>query len=211
MTPTNSPSRGGESEKPLNIILLGDPAAGKATHGKALVKKYHLYDLDMGHELRALERNPILKKKYRLGRTLDSGKLTPTQLVRKLLHDRIQTTPKTQGILFNGTPKMLGEAELVTKWLKQKKRNRILFIYLSIPLKETIHRMTSRNTYFRGKFSKRPDDNDQALRNRLAYYKKNISEVVNFFKQRYPFIKISTLGTIPMAKKRLINKVKRYA
>ena len=79
---------------PLNIILLGDPAAGKATHGKFLERKYHLYNLDMGKELRSIEHNAILRKKYKLDKTLDSGKLTPTKLVRKLLYDLIQATPK---------------------------------------------------------------------------------------------------------------------
>jgi adenylate kinase family enzyme len=195
-------------DQPLNIILLGDPASGKATHGAFLAKKFRLYDLDMGKELRALEHNQILRKKYRLGKTLDSGKLTPTELVRRLLHDKIHGTPKNQGILFDGTPKMLGEAKLVAKWLKQEKRGRVLFIYLSIPIAETISRMTSRKTYFKGKFSKRPDDNDKALKNRIAYYKKNITEVVAYFKKQYPFIKISTLGTISAARERLTGKLK---
>lgn len=196
--------------QPLNIILLGDPAAGKATHGEFLTRKYKMYDLDMGRELRALEHNPALRKKYKLSKTLDSGKLTPTRLVRNLLHDKIHSTKKTQGILFNGTPKMLGEAKLVAKWLKNERRRKILFIYLSIPLKETIRRMTERKTYFRGKFSKRPDDNNQALKNRIAYYRKNISQVLKFFKQRYPFVKISTMGTIPEARKRLVLALDKH-
>src|SRR3989344_1148940 len=198
------------NSQPLNIILLGDPAAGKATHGKFLEKKYRLYNLDMGKELRALESNRTLRKKYRLDQTLNRGKLTPTQLVRKLLHDRIHNTQKNKGILFNGTPKMLGEAKLVSKWLKQEKREKILFVYLSIPLKETIRRMTSRKSYFRGKFSKRPDDNNKALKNRIDYYKLNISQVVKFFKKLYPFVKISTIGSITAAKNRLIDKIRIY-
>lgn len=195
---------------PLNIILLGDPAAGKATHGAFLAKKYNLYDLDMGRELRALEHNPKLRKKYRLDKTLDSGKLTPTELVRRLLRDQIHSIKKSRGILFNGTPKMLGEAKQVSKWLKQEGRQRVLFIYLSIPPAETIRRMTSRKTYFRGKFSKRPDDNNKALKNRVAYYKKNISQVVAYFKTRYPFANISTSGTISQARKRLLAKLSPY-
>jgi len=196
--------------QPLNIILLGDPAAGKATHGKFLEQKYRLYNLDMGRELRSLESNTTLRKKYRLDQTLNRGKLTPTQLVRKILHDRIHNTPKNIGILFNGTPKMLGEAKLVSKWLAREKRGKILFVYLSIPLKETIKRMTIRKTYFRGKFSKRPDDNNKALKNRIAYYKKNITQVVKFFKKLYPFIRVSTVGSITLAKKRLLNKIEAY-
>jgi len=151
-----------------------------------------------------------LRKKYNLDKTLDSGKLTPTQLVRQLLHDKIHGTPAKQGILFNGTPKMIGEARLVAKWLKQEKRDRVLFVYLSIPLKEVIKRMTGRATYFKGKFSKRPDDNNKALKNRLDYYKKNITQVVTFFKQHYPYMKISTMGTIAEAKARLLAKLKTF-
>ncbi len=199
-----------DKHQPLNIILLGDPAAGKATHGKFLADKYKLYNLDMGQELRALEHNKALRKKYKLDKTLDSGKLTPTELVRNLLRDKIHLTPPRQGILFNGTPKMLGEAKLVSKWLGREKRSKILFAYLSIPLSETMRRMTSRKTYFKGKFSKRPDDNNKALKNRVAYYKTNISQVVNYFKNLYPFVKISTLGSIPVAKKRLLKSLQRY-
>lgn len=199
-----------EKNQPLNIILLGDPAAGKATHGKFLEKKYRMYNLDMGRELRALEHNKTLRKKYRLNETLDSGKLTPTKLVRNLLHHRIHATTNQQGILFNGTPKMLGEAKLVAKWLRIEKRQNTLFVYLSIPLSETMRRMTSRKTYYKGKFSKRPDDNNTALKNRIAYYKKNITQVVKYFKTLFPFVKISTLGTIPQAKSRLIKKLQSY-
>lgn len=192
---------------PLNIILLGDPAAGKATHGAYLAKKYNLYDLDMGRELRALEHDPHLRKKYQLDKTLDSGKLTPTELVRQLLRDRIHSIPEGQGILFNGTPKMLGEAKLVAKWLKEEKRSNVIFIYLSIPLIETMRRMTDRKQYFKGKFSKRPDDNNKALKNRVKYYQTNIKDVVAFFKTKYPSTKISTIGTIGEAKKRIIKKL----
>lgn len=198
------------SKQPLNIILLGDPASGKATHGAFLAKKFKMYDLDMGRELRSISKDPILRKKYRLDKTLEKGKLTPTHIVRKILLDRIHATPKHQGLLLNGTPKMLGEAKLVAKWLKAERRTKPLVIYLTIPHKEIIHRMTSRKEYFKGKFSKRPDDNDKALTNRIKYYKKNIKEVVSFFKSIYHHKKISTHGTVIDARSRLLKSVHAY-
>jgi len=195
---------------PLNIILLGDPAAGKATHGAFIAQKYNMYDLDMGRELRSISKNPVLRKKYRLDKTLEKGKLTPTKIVRQILHDRIVSVSGNRGLLLNGTPKMIGEAKLVAKWLKQEKRGNMLFIYLSIPLKETIRRMTGRKEYFKGKFSKRPDDNDKALKNRIAYYKENICEVITYFKKLYPHTTISTVGTISQAKKRLLQVLAKY-
>ena len=197
-------------KQPLNIILLGDPAAGKATHGAFIAKKFKMYNLDMGRELRSISENPTMRKKYRLDETLNKGKLTPTELVRQLLRGQIHNVPKTQGLLLNGTPKMIGEAKLVAKWLKEEKRTKVLFIYLSIPLNETIKRITGRKEYFKGKFSKRPDDNDKALKNRIDYYKKNITEVIHFFKKFYPHTKISTVGTIAQAKKRLLKILAKY-
>ena len=108
-------------KQPLNIILLGDPAAGKATHGAFIAKKFKMYNLDMGRELRSISENPTMRKKYRLDETLNKGKLTPTELVRQLLRGQIHNVPKTQGLLLNGTPKMIGEAKLVAKWLKEEK------------------------------------------------------------------------------------------
>src|SRR5438552_3698024 len=118
--------------KPLNLILLGDPAAGKATQAALLIKKYQLYDLDMGKELRKLKRTDR-QINYRLQGSYDQGKLTQTNIVRALLHHKIMTVSSRRGILFDGTPKMLGEAQLVAKWLKQEQRSEPLVIYLSIP------------------------------------------------------------------------------
>src|SRR4051812_48581676 len=92
-------------KKPLNIILLGDPAAGKATHAEVLAKQYHFFDLDMGKELRMLNRgtkNKALKKA--LAETLDKGKLSPTKIVREIFKHRILAVPQSKGILFDGTP-----------------------------------------------------------------------------------------------------------
>lgn len=191
-------------QKPLNIILLGDPAAGKATQSALLCKKFKLIDLDMGKELRRIK-NKELRSRYNLKDTLEKGRLTPTQLVRGILEDKITSAPQFKGILFDGTPKMLGEAKLVYKWLKQQHRKDPIVIYLSVPVSETMRRMSDRKEYFRGKFSKRADDNDKALKNRIAYYRKNISEVINFFQTKYKFKKISGLGSREEVSKKIME------
>lgn len=192
--------------KPLNIILLGDPAAGKATHAKYLCHKFNMYDLDMGRALRELK-NKTSTVKHRLKNTLDKGKLTPTDIVRKILYEKIQATPKSQGILFDGTPKMIGEAKLVAKWLKATARQNPLVIYMSIPMSETVKRMTQRKEDFKGKFSKREDDSRQALKNRVKYYRDNITYVVKFFKKIYSFNRISSNASVPVVRKKLISLI----
>ncbi len=187
-------------DTPLNLILLGDPAAGKATHAKYLCQTFNMYDLDMGRELRNIK-NQKSKLQDVLQKTLDKGKLTPTDIVRKILYEKIHSTPKNKGILFDGTPKMIGEAKLVTKWLKAEGRSKPLVIYMSIPMTETIKRMTQRKEDFKGKFSKRADDDKKALQNRVKYYRENISEVVKYFKTIYAYKKISSNAPVPKVRK----------
>ncbi len=194
---------------PLNIILLGDPAAGKATQAQFLIKKYPLYDLDMGKELRILQ---VRDKKIReaMKKTYDKGHVTQTNIVRKIFQKRIFETPKSKGILFDGNPKQIGEAKLIFQWLKQQKREKAILLYLTIPMQETLKRMANRTEYFKGKFSKRTDDNTTALQNRVKYYRKNIAGVIAFFKTKYPYKQISGLGSRAEVQKKIVEYVKKY-
>ncbi|HYF05075.1 MAG TPA: nucleoside monophosphate kinase [Patescibacteria group bacterium] len=196
--------------QPINVILLGDPAAGKATQSELLVKKYGFYDLDMGKILRNLNEQGG-EVSERLKATLDKGKLTPTDIVREIHKQACYNTPANQGILFDGNPKMLGEAKLVAKHLKAAHRKDPIVIYLSIPMAETIKRMTERTEYFAGKFSKRADDNAHALKERVKYYRKNISQVVAFFEKIYPFKKVSGLGTVAEVHARIVDFITNHS
>jgi len=194
---------------PLNIVLLGDPAAGKATQAALLVKKFKLFDFDMGKEL-SQRRNHDGQLHSVLQKNTDKGNLTPTAIVRGILRETIGAVPAKKGILFDGHPKMLGEAKLVVNLLKAQHRSDPLVMYLSIPLDETVRRMHDRSGYFKGKFGKRADDSDLALKNRVRYYRKNITQVVNFFESKYHFKKISGLGSQAEVQERVLAAVEEF-
>lgn len=197
------------SALPLNIILLGDPAAGKATQGALLAKRFKLFDFDMGKELsRRRTQDKVLHQALR--RKTDIGQLTPTAFVRQILRETIANVPANRGLLFDGHPKMLGEAKIATRLLKQQHRADPLVIYLSIPLEETVKRMHDRVGYFKGKFGKRADDSDAALKNRVRYYRKNITQVVAFFQSKYQFEKISALGSPEEVNKRIMTVINQF-
>lgn len=194
------------SQPPFNIILLGDPAAGKGTQADRLIKKYGFYDLDMGREVM----KPENKKRYDYAHTTAIGKLTPTIVVRDIFKKAIATTPLHQGILFNGTPKMINEAKSVAKWLKQYKRTDPLVIYLSVPMSETLRRAIKRHEIVKGKKIRRDDDNVKAIQNRHRYYKGQVSKVVIFFKTKYAFKRVSGMGTEAQVWKKISAIVEQY-
>lgn len=193
-------------KQPFNLILLGDPASGKATQAAKLAKKYDLYNFDMGDEVR----KPAVRAKFDYAKTTGIGKLTPTAIVRDILKRVIRTLPVTQGILFNGHPKMIGEARLVAKWLEESERRDPLVIYLHIPTAEILRRATGRVVYIDGKVMKRDDDTERALANRRAYYREQVSQTVAFFKKRYALKNISGIGSEAEVLKRITAAIAAY-
>lgn len=191
----------------MNIILLGDPAAGKATQAALLIKKFPLYDFDMGKELMALRKKDPQVDAV-LSNSTDKGNLTPTKIVRNILSDTILSVPAHKGILFDGHPKMLGEAQLAYRLLKKVGRTIPIVLYLSIPLDETVTRIHSRKGYFNGKFGKRGDDSEAALKNRVRYYRKNIAQVVAFFEGCCKFKKINAVGSVAEVEQRVMEALK---
>lgn len=196
-------------KQPLSIILLGEPASGKATQSKLLLKKYKLIDFDMGKELRKLNTQNAHKKV--LDQTMKVGKLAPSGLVKNILKNKILSTSNKKGILFDGTPKMLSEAKLVVSLLKKAKRHSPIVIYLSVPASEIYKRANVRKEYVRGKWSKRPDDSKQAIKNRLAYYRTNISAVTKFLKNHYPYKQINGVGSIEDVHLRIAQAIEKMA
>jgi adenylate kinase family enzyme len=192
--------------EPITIILLGDIAAGKATHSHFLRRNYGCIELDMGRELRRMKKNHP-KTAELLAGTMDRGKLAQTELVREIIQKFISRTPKNRGILFDGTPKMIGEARLVRKWLAESGRTseNILVLYLKISKAEMIKRM-----HLRGAAEKRSDDTLAAVQNRIKYYKKNISAVSDFFKKHYAYKTVSSMGSIPQVEKNIEHEINTF-
>jgi adenylate kinase len=206
--PTKKPNK---SKLPgtFNLIILGDPGAGKATQAAYFAKKYKMFDFDMGRELTLLrEKNKAMDSLMKNHN--DKGLLTPTNIVRKINRQAISTTPSSVGILFDGHPKMLGEAKIISKLLKNTKRTKPLVLYLRIPQAEVISRIRKRKGYYNTKFNRRADDTTTALRNRAKYYRKNIAGVVEFFKSTYTFANIDGTGTRPAVRARIQKAINFY-
>jgi adenylate kinase len=190
--------------KIFNLILLGDPGAGKATQAKYIVNRYPiLKEFDFGAWLRA--RTARDAKKFKIGETMAKGILTPTNLAREKFREVIFKTPNGRGIFFNGNPKMLGEARLVRKWFRESGRENPLVIYLSIPKREMLKRLE-----IRAREEHRSDDELKHLTNRMKYYEKHIAPTVKFFQEVFQYKKVSGVGTREAVRKRLIRCIKSH-
>ncbi len=193
----------------LNLVLLGDVGAGKATQSAYFAKKYGLFDFDMGRELTLL-RDKDKRVENAQRKTADRGILTPTSIVRDINRKVITSISSNKGILFDGHPKMVGEAKLVKQLLEQTSRTKPLVLYITIPISETVQRIKERKGYLGTKIAKRSDDTVSGLSNRARYYKKNIKQVTEYFEQHYTFGRINGLGSRTDVRKRIQKAIDFY-
>lgn len=170
-----------------SLILLGDPAAGKTTQARLLTKAYGLRPLEMGKLLR-LSKDPQVRKR------INSGQLAPTATVRKIMYDFVVRTPPERGILLNGT-RMVGEARFLAKLLADCGHKENLVVYLNVPRGEMERRARGRVERLAGRVIRRADDDPAVLRNKKRFHDENLPKVIGFLRQKYPFRRISGVGT----------------
>ena len=94
----------------MRILLLGAPGAGKGTQAAFIKDKFNIPQISTGDMLRAAVRAGTalgLEAK----KVMDAGELVSDDLIMGLVKDRIRRDDCSQGYLFDGFPRTLGQAE----------------------------------------------------------------------------------------------------
>ena len=92
------------------IVLLGPPGAGKGTQGEKLETELGYVRLSTGDMLREAVRNGTeLGKKAKT--YMDAGGLVPNEVIINLMKEKIQSLGKVPGIIFDGFPRTVEQAE----------------------------------------------------------------------------------------------------
>lgn len=175
----------------INIIICGAPGCGKGTQSKLIVDKYELNHLSTGDLLR----NEI-KAKTELGIIADSyisnGNFVPDEMIINILQKTIDNLPKnSKGLIFDGFPRNVDQAEALEKMLKLRNMKTDILIDLSVQDEELINRLL-----FRGQTSGRSDDNFETIKKRLDIYYSKTTPVSNFYKNLNKYTKIDGMGTV---------------
>ena len=94
----------------MRLVLLGPPGAGKGTQAVRIAEAFGLVHLSSGDILRA-ER----KAKTDLGRKaqdyMDRGALVPDDLILSMMMDHISRPAAAKGVLLDGFPRTVVQAE----------------------------------------------------------------------------------------------------
>lgn len=173
----------------INLILFGPPGAGKGTQSAKLIEKYSLTHISTGDLFRK-----HLKEGTPLGKLaqdyMSKGNLVPDQVVIDMVDDKIQSSGKIEGIIFDGFPRTIPQAEALDKLLNGKNAPINAFIELLVPEDELRKRLASRATK-----ENRPDDaKPEVIENRISVYNKETAIVADYYKKVKKYSSVIGVG-----------------
>ena len=140
-------------------------------------------------------RNEI-KNETELGKTakeyIDKGQLIPDELMVNILASVYDSFGKEhQGVIFDGFPRTIPQAEALKKMLSERGHKVAAMIELDVPENELMTRLVKR-----GKESGRSDDNEETIKKRLDVYHNQTAPLIEWYKNEGIHHHIDGLGEL---------------
>lgn len=207
--------------KPMRIMLLGGPGAGKGTQAQRLIKHFNIPQISTGDMLRA-----AIAAGTELGlsakKIMDAGKLVSDEIMIALVQERLREPDCKHGFLLDGFPRTLLQAEA----LKDAGIPLDYVIEISVDDEEIVKRISGRRIhqpsgrvyhvlYHPPKVEgvddetgepliQRDDDKEETIRKRLAVYHDLTEPLIGYYQQwaqSHPvnaphFFQINGMGTV---------------
>ncbi len=190
----------------MNIILLGPPGAGKGTQASRLQDERGMVQLSTGDMLRAAVKDgtPVgLQAKA----VMEAGELVSDEIVSGIIGEALDKLPADTGVIFDGYPRTAAQAESLDEILTSRGRKLDHVIELAVDEDALVERITGRFTCAKcgegyhdifkqpkvadtcdqcgsSEFKRRPDDNEETVRTRMAEYRAKTAPILPIYEAR---------------------------
>jgi len=203
-----------------DLILIGKQGAGKGVEGELLSEKFGFKTFETGKELRKIiEEGSELGVKIKS--IINNGDLVSDELVMEIVQNFLMNTPKNTPIIFDGIPRSEKQRQMMEVELEKSERKyQVLEIQLSN--ETSLNRLLKRsrcnkcNANFiedacpkcgSTDFSKREDDNKEAILKRLGNFEKHTLPAIEVWRNEGKIISVSGEGTINECFQEIIVKL----
>ena len=181
-----------------SIVLFGPPGTGKGTQAERITNQTGLPQVSTGDMLRAAVKagteTGILAKAF-----MDAGQLVPDEVIINLIKDRIKESDAQNGVMFDGFPRTIPQAEALASITEVSH-----VIAIDVPDERIVERICGRftcnecgsvyhDTFNPTKvagqcdncdskdFKRRADDNESTVMSRLTAYHEQTSPLADWY------------------------------
>ncbi len=168
-----------------NIIIFGAPGSGKGTYSAEIKQRYGMSHISTGEVLRA-EIASGSEMGEKVAEIIDKGDLVPDELIIKILANVYDKQNEDQGIIFDGFPRTIPQAEALKKMLKARGHEMGCMIELVVDADTLMQRLLSRSQK-----EGRADDNEETIKARFEVYHKQTEPLIAWFNKegmRHTFV-----------------------
>jgi len=215
----------------MDILLIGAPGAGKGTQAEKLsqlLALQHIASGDLFHK--AFEEQTEVGLKARS--YVDLGELVPDEITIPMVMRHIEEPESAQGVVLDGFPRTLAQAQLLDVELLRLNRQIDLAIHMKVSREELLLRLAGRvfcqanqhvyNTKFHApkvadicdldgsKLYQRPDDAGEAMRRRLVIYFNQTVQLLDYYRQQNKLREVDGNQSIDEVQKSLIDEINNY-
>ncbi len=173
-----------------NIMILGAPGSGKGTQGKILAGHLGIPQVSTGDLLRA-----AVKAGTPLGRQakgfMEQGLLVPDDVIFGLIQEILDSPAAGKGVLMDGFPRTIPQAEAVDRMLKAKNARVDRVLLLDVDEAELVERLLARAAK-----EGRADDNLESIKQRLVVFREQTAPLMAFYEGRGIVSRVPGMGSI---------------
>lgn len=180
----------------MKLVLIGAPGSGKGTLAKGLIKALNIPSISTGDLLRAsiAAQTEVGKEAKQF---MDEGKLVPTEIVIKMLKERLSEQDTKNGYILDGFPRTIEQAQLLEEITDVDK-----CLYLDVDKDVIVDRIAGRRTckvcgaiYNTNRYTAekcecggdlfmRDDDNPITVAKRFDTYTNSTAPVIDFYAKK---------------------------
>jgi adenylate kinase len=214
----------------MNVILLGAPGSGKGTQAEHLQNVLGLTHVASGdlfrYNLKHRTELGLLAEQY-----MNRGELVPDDVTVAMVRERMQRPDITGGVLLDGFPRTLPQAQALAQMLAEMGQQVEVVIYLDVPDEEILIRLTGRlickecqapfhktfNPFQRCPLNKcqgeylyqRDDDQPETVRARLTTYHNQTKPLVDYYEAGGVLARVPGVGSIDEIKQAIVDAVQK--
>ena len=209
----------------MYIIFLGAPGAGKGIQAANVARELRLVHIATGDLFRqALEQGTELGLKVKS--YMEKGVLGPDELTIGMVLERMSAPDCEPGIVFDGFPRNLVQAEALDKALQEQDKAIDKVLYIKVSEEELLKRLSGRwicrqcqtpyhitNSPPRvwgkcdkcgGELYQRPDDTVENIRKRLEVYSVETAPLIDYYARVDKLLEIDGEGGVDEVGGRII-------